>query len=197
MIKTIMLGSSILMALGIMAGCAGSNELVKAMSSSTTQSAQEFEENMPTAQVYADMRIYSSLKTHGTRYHSIKDNHGTPDYKMLLTIDGQTILLRGSMQIEDSEPRGLADPEAGYGIRYRFSKSLRLKAGTHRVVVTIPDDGIVVESEITVVEGNVNNLVLEPIYKTTPAMRRPGVGSTTSFKEGISSVRLALNGRGI
>ncbi|MHC1697624.1 MAG: hypothetical protein AB9919_06110 [Geobacteraceae bacterium] len=198
MSKTIFLSFAIVLSLGIMAGCAGNNTLVKEMSHSTTQSVfQEIEENVPPVPGYADLRIYSSLKTHKPGAYPMKDIHGTPDFKLLLNIDGQAVLLRGSVQRENSEPRKLADPEAGDGIRYRFSKSLRLKAGIHRMVVAFPDDGVVVERNITLSEGSSNDLVLEPIYKTTPGMRRPGFGSTTSFMNGIRDIRLTFNGQRI
>ncbi len=199
--KTIFLSISIVLSLGIMgimSGCAGNNTLVKEMSLSTTQNVfQEIEESVPPVPGYADLRISSSLKTHKPGAYPIKDIHGTPDFKLLLNIDGQAVLLRGNFQKEISEPRKLTDPEAGDGIRYRFSKSLRLKAGIHRMAVVIPDDGIVVERNISLFEGNSNNLVLKPIYKTTPGMRRPGAGSTTSFMDGIADVRLMLNDREI
>lgn len=198
MSKTIFLGIAIVLALGIMSGCAGNNTLLKEMSLSTTQNVfQEIEESVPPVPGYADLRISSSLKTHKPGAYPIKDIHGTPDFKLLLNIDGQAVLLRGNLQKELSEPRKLADPEAGDGIRYRFGKSLRLKAGIHRMVVAIPDDGIVVEKNITLSEGSSNDLVLEPIYKTTPGMRRPGAGSTTSFMDGIRDIRLMFNGRRI
>lgn len=198
MSKMIFLGIVIGMSLGIMAGCAGNDRLVKDMSLSTIQNIfQEIEENVSPVPGYADLRIFSSLKTHKPGVYSRKDIHGTPEFKLLLNIDGQAVLLRGSLQKEISEPRKLADPEAGDGIRYRFSKSLRLKPGIHRIVVAIPDDGIVVEKNITLSEGSSNNLVLEPIYKTTPVMRRPRVGSTTSFMGGIRDIRLIFNGQRI
>jgi hypothetical protein len=59
--------------------------------------------------------------------------------------------------------------------------------------VALPDDKIDVEREITMAEGNVNHLVVEPIYSTKAEKRRPGV-SLTSFKEGLISIRLTLNG---
>lgn len=196
--KAILMGITILMPLGIMAGCAGNNELVKTMSNSTTQGvSQGVQETLPEAHGYVNLNINSSLKTHSTGSQLVKDIHGTPDYALLLNIDGQTVLLRGNLQTENREPRGLSDTEDGDGIRYRFSKSLRLKAGTHRIVVAIPDDGIVVERYISLIEGNDNNLVLEPIYKSTSGMRRPGAGSTTSFKNGIRDIRLTLNGRDV
>lgn len=89
------------------------------------------------------------------------------------------------------------DPEAGDGIRYLFGKKLRLKSGTHKIIVALPDDGIALEREISLVEGDVNNLVMEPIYSMTQGKKTPGVYSTTSFKEGIRGGRLTLNGKPI
>ena len=117
-------------------------------------------------------------------------------------IDGQALLLllllllllRGNLQKEISEPMNLMDPEAGDGIRYGFSKNLRLKPGTHRIVVALPDDGIAVEREISLNEGDLNQLAVEPVYSSAPVKKRPGI-STTSFKQGIRSLRLNLYGR--
>lgn len=186
------------MVLMVVSGCAESSALIKANSISIR--ADIFEELTNGGLVppgFTDLRITATLKTHKPGVYSAKDIHGTPDYKLLLNVDGQAVLLRGSLQNENSEPRGLVDPEAGDGIRYRFSKSLRLRAGTHRIIVAIPDDGIAVEREIALVEGNVNNLVLEPIYNKTPGKWRPEAYSKTSFKEGIRGVRLTLNGQNI
>lgn len=148
-------------------------------------------------QGFSDLRITATLKTHKPGIYSASDIHGTPDYKLLLNINGQAVLLRGSLQNENSEPMKLVDPEAGDGIRYRFNKNLRLKAGTHRIVVALPDDGVAVEREITLIEGKASNLILEPKYSTKPGKRGPWAYSTTSFTEGIRSIRLMLNGREI
>ncbi len=72
-----------------------------------------------------------------------------------------------------------------------------MKAGPHRIVVGLPEDTIAVKKEITLVEGAVNNLVVEPKYGSKPGMRRPRAYSTTSFMEGIRSIHLTLNGREI
>jgi hypothetical protein len=187
----------LVMALMLVSGCAESSALIKANSTSVrTDIFEELTNGGLVPQGFTDLRITATLKTHKPGIYSATDIHGTPDYKLLLNVDGQAVQLRGSLQKENSETRGLVDPEAGDGIRYRFSKSLRLKAGTHRIVVAIPDDGIAVKREITLVEGNVNNLVLEPIYSTAPGKRRPWA-STTSFMEGIRGIRLTLNNKNI
>lgn len=188
----------LMLSLMVLSGCAESSALIKANSTSLRTDVFEELTNGATApQGYVYLHITATLKTHKPGIYSAKDIHGTPDYKLLLNIDGQTVLLRGSLQNENNDSRGLVDPEAGDGIRYRFSKSLRLKAGTHRIVVALPEDGIAVEREITLVERDVNNLVLEPIYNATPGKWRPAAYSTTSFKEGIRGIRLTLNGLNI
>ncbi|MBK5274928.1 MAG: hypothetical protein JJE30_07740 [Desulfuromonadales bacterium] len=186
------------LSLTVVSGCAESSALIK--SSSTSMRTDIFEEltNSGIApQGFSDLRITATLKTHKPGIYSASDIHGTPDYKLLLNIDGQALQLRGSLQKENSEPMKLVDPEAGDGIRYRFSKNLRLKAGTHRIVVALPNDGISVEKEITLTEGDMNSLDLEPIYSTKPGNMRPQNYNNTSFTKGISSIRLTLNGRKI
>lgn len=186
---------------GFLVGCAGNKELIKFMSTSTTQNVfQEMEENIPLANGDAILRISSSLKTHNPGIYIAKDVHGTPDFKLLFNIDGQAVLLLGDLQKEDSKSRGLTDQEAGDGIRYQFNKNLRLKAGNYKIFMAIPDNGIALKKEITIAEGDVNNLVIMPIYndKTSPVKnsgdRRPGV---RNFKEGIGGLKLTFNSRSI
>ncbi len=158
---------------------------------------QELTDGGTVPQGYADLRIVSSLKTHRPGIYSIKDIHGTPEYRLLLNIDGQVTQIRGDLREENTEARGIRDPEAGEGIRYRFNKNLRLKAGTHKIVIAIIEDEFAVEREITLAEGGNNTLALEPAYRAAPGKRRPGLYGVTSFKEGIRGVSLILNGKPI
>lgn len=184
-----------MMAVIVMSGCANSSALIRASNTSTR--GDVFEELSNGGLVppgYADLRIASSLKTHKPGIYSAKDIHGTSDYKLLLNIDGQAVQLQGSLHEENSEPSG-RDAEAGEGIRYRFNKKLRLKAGTHKVVLAIPADDLAIEREITLTEGSSNSLVLEPAYRQTPGKRRPDFYGVTSYKEGIKGIWLVLNGK--
>ncbi len=186
------------LAISLLSGCAESSALIKANSTSLrTDVFDELTNGATAPQGYVDLRVTATLKTHKPGIYSAKDIHGTPDYKLLLNIDGQAVLLQGSLRKENSEPMKLVDPEAGEGTRYRFSGNLRLKAGIHKVVVALPDDEIAVAREITLNEGDRNNLVVEPIYSTKPGKSRPGMYSTTSFTEGVRSLRLMLNGKEI
>lgn len=184
--------------LAVISGCVDSSALIRTSSTSIrTDIFQELSNGGLVPAGYADLLVTSSLKTHKPGIYSVKDIHGTPDYKLLMNIDGQVVHLRGSLREENIEPRGLRDPEAGEGIRYMFGKKLRLKAGMHRIIIASINDEIAVEREITLADGSVNSLVLEPLYRTAPGKRRPGVYGVTGFSEGIKGFRFVLNGKPI
>lgn len=181
------------MALG---GCVQTSTLVKAKSNSLrTDIFEEVATGGVAQQGYTVLHFTAILKTHLAGSYSPADVHGTPDYKLLVNIDGQADFLRAVLQKEHAASLNLIDPEAGGGVRYRFIKDLRLKPGVHRIAVALPDEGIVVEREINLSEGKVNNLVVEPVYSAKSEKRRPGIYSTETFSEGIRTLRLMLNGR--
>ncbi|MDD2736935.1 MAG: hypothetical protein PHF56_23630 [Desulfuromonadaceae bacterium] len=182
----------------LLAGCATSLSK-QAMMNSRTDVFSEISPNSSIPAGHADLTISASLKTHSEFECPInlQRSHGTAAYKLVLNVDGQAAQLNGRLQSERSESRGVMDPEAGDGIRYRFGKSLRLKAGLHKVVVALPDDEIAIARELTLNEGDRNSLVVEPIYSTKPGKMRPGMYGTTSFTEGIRSLRVILNGKEI
>ncbi len=194
-IRLIMLAITLMTA----GGCgADSATLIKANNTSLrTDVFEELASNGMTPRGFSDLSITGSLKTHKPGAHFLADGHGTSDYNLLVNIDGQATVVKGILQQENSEPAKLADPEAGNGIRYRFGKSLRLKAGSHKIIVAIPHDGVAVEKNVNLVEGSVNSLVLEPVYYSAPVSRRSSAYGATHFKGGIRGIRLTLNSRGI
>ncbi len=177
-------------------GCASSREFVAANSVSTRSDIfQEPAAGVPIPPGYADLSVVASLKTHKTGVHPLKmDTHGTPEYQLLLNVDGQVIRLRCPPTDENCEPRRLRDPEAGEGIRYAFATRIRLKAGAHHVVVVSPEDGIAVAREVVTPEGSSNRLELEPVYRAASHKQQPGVSGGESFREGLRGFRMVLNG---
>jgi len=189
---------SIVVTLAVMTGCAGNTELIKTMSTSISQDIfQEVTQSTPPAPGYVDLRIYSSMKTHKPGMYSETDPHGTPNYTMLVNIDGQAIHLQGRLREERSVARSMLDAEEGSGIRYQFETKLRIKAGTHKVVVAIPADDLATAKEVVITEGEIYSLTIEPRYGTIPGKQRPGLYGMTSFKQGVRSFRLLLNGKAI
>lgn len=168
----------------IISGCAESSALIRASSTSLrTDVFEELKNGTTVPAGFTKMRFSAMLKTHKPGIYSAKDIHGSPDYKMLLNIDGQTVQLQGTLH-EESD-----------GVRYIFSKDLLLKAGKHTVVVALPEDEVAVKRAITLVEGEPSSLVAEPVYGKVPGKRRPGAYSGTSFQEGIRAIRLKFQDR--
>lgn len=188
---------ALVVAMAVTSGCVNNTELIRMSSfSSRNDVFQELTDRGSVPQGYADLRIAFSMKTHNPGIYSAKDIHGTPDYKLLLNIDGQMVQLQGSLRKENNETMVPRDTEAGEGIRYQFNKHLRLKAGTYKVVIAIPADDLAVERVITLTDGSSNSLTLEPVYNTKSGKKRwLGALMLTNFKEGLRSIRLTLNDR--
>jgi hypothetical protein len=186
----------LVLSLTVLSGCAASSGLLKTGTSSTRSDVfVELSNGGAVPQGYADLNVVSSLKTHKPGIYPFeKKQHGTPGYILLVNIDGQALPLPGDLQRESTR-RELDDPESGDGIRYRFSRKLRLKAGTHNVMVALPDEKIAVEREITLSDQSDNVLVVQPVYGASSDKQRPGFHGVTSFMEGIRQVRPTLNGR--
>lgn len=183
-------------ALIVISGCADNSALIKASCTSIRNDVfEEVSNGGPPPAGYADLSINSSFKTHKPGIYSAKDIHGTPEYMLLLNIDGQAVQLQGSLREENTEPRGHRDPEAGEGVRYGFSKNLRLCAKTHKVVIAIPSDNIAVQREIYLPEESRNCLVIEPAYGAASEKQRPGFYGITSFEKGIKGFRVTFNGK--
>lgn len=142
-----------------------------------------------------DLRITASLKTHKPGIHAVSDIHGTPDYRMLLNVDGKVITVSGQLIEEKREPKKLLDPEAGDGIRYLFRENLRLQAGRHSLAVTVQGDDFEVHGTVMLEAGSTNNLVLEPLYRAAPGKKRLGLYGAPGFTEGLKGFALILNGR--
>jgi hypothetical protein len=187
-----------IMAISLLSGCAESSSLIRADSGGIrTDIFEESPADGKAPQGYTDLRISASFKTHKPGSYSACNIHGTPEYRLLVNIDGQATFLSGSLKEEKIEPRGLRDPEAGEGMRYTFSKMIRLISGAHRIMVVVPEDNIMVARDITLDEERRNHLVLEPIYGLCTEKQLPGFHGVTNFNEGLKGFSVILNGKPI
>jgi len=186
------INSMLLLCLFIFTGC---TESAAAVPTNGSRVFEELSSSTMVPQGDADLLVTVSLKTHPAGLYSASDLHGTPDYRLLVSIDGQESVLRGSMQHEYGGAPQLKGPETGSGVRYRFAKTMRLKAGLHKITVALPEDKVAVKRVVTLRGGELNRLVIEPVYGKRPGKKRPGMGSTESFTEGIKTLKLILNGK--
>lgn len=176
-------------------GCAGKQAPVSAIPGQNV--FREIKGDTPPESGYVDLKILSSVKTHKPGVHAATDTHGTADYRMVVSIDGQATTVEARMNPEKSDPRSIRDPEEGEGIRYDFATKVRLKAGEHRVSVTLPAEGIVAERELFLPKERNQDLVIEPLYRSIPGTQGPGYVKKSSFREGIKALVLVLNGASI
>jgi hypothetical protein len=177
------------------AGCAESSAMIKhEMKNPQTVIFEESTTGEALTQGETVLSVISSVKTHAPRPSIVRDTHGTDEFRMLVRIDGQTVSLKGDAISEKNASFELNDPENGSGIRYRFSTKMRLKAGVHRIVVALPDDGVTVERDVELIAGKAHTLVVQPVYANKVGKPRLGVASKTSFKEGIRTFELLLDG---
>jgi hypothetical protein len=185
----------LLFSVAILGACAKGPALIKAnITSIRTDVFTEAIDGGTAPQGFTDLQISASFKTHGPLSYSACEIHGTAEYRLLVNIDGQATSLSVRLKEENLEPRGVRDPEAGVGMRYSFSKRVRLRPGAHRVIVDVPEDKISVVLDITLHEECLNRLVLEPIYGVCPEKQRPGYHGVTNFHEGLKGFRVILNG---
>jgi hypothetical protein len=188
--------SAVLLMGTMLAGCAGNAEIVKRAESSLREDVGKIISTAkPPEKSFADLTIRASLKTHLAGIFPLREDlHGTADYQLLVNMDGQPLKFSGNCFAEDTSSPSNRNPEAGMGTRCRFQSHVRVKAGSHRIIVALPYDKVAVEREITLEDSTDNLLEVTPTYYPDRRPNGPGKGGAASFKEGISGVELSLNG---
>ena len=144
----------------------------------------------------SELNISGSLKTHRNFEYPLNfpHSHGTADYRLILNIDGQSHVVSAQLKEETLVNYAPGDPEEGFGIRYLFRERFHLPAGRHRIILSLPDDGIAVSREIDLDAGSVNSLVIGPDYNVNGSARKTMVKRNSDFRAGIKGLRLTLNG---
>lgn len=180
-------------AISLIIGCSGTGDVIKLRSASSRQDVyREVQDKSPIPSGYADLGVSFSVKTHKSSFHILeRGTKGTPDYVLVLNIDGQVEKLKGAMTEENTLDERPLMPETGNGIRYRFRKDLRLTTGNHKVFVAVPEDEVAVEVDIQLEDGTRNELVLEPVYATGKRLGKRG----PNFYSHLSGVRMLMNGK--
>jgi len=151
--------------------------------------------NDPVTAGLTELNISASLKTHKEFDCPINQqhSHGTPDYKLVINVDGQSLPITGELKEENLSNSVAGDPEKGNGIRYIFRQKIRLAAGRHRIIVSLLDDGIAVSRDFQLDEKSVNSLVVEPVYNSRSGSLRSSTYTSGDFHEGLRGISLFLN----
>lgn len=180
----------------IIGGCTSSIEAIKKDGTSTREDVfTEVAAGTGQPPATTTLTISCSVKTQHYGAYSIDRQNGDEwANTLLINIDGQAKRITGVMSTEKWDAQSLGDPEAGEGIRHRFRTTLRLEPGKHHITIALPEKDVVAEKEILLAPGS-NLLQIEPSYRErTVASLRVGVTDRTSFKAGVKSLYLVLNG---
>jgi len=189
---------ALLVAATVLGGCAVNDELVKkSMDSNRADVFVEVANEGAIPSGFADLEVALSVKTHADGAFKKRDFHGTPYYKLLLNVDGQAVLVQGTLRKEITEANNPRDSEAGDGIRYVFNKKIRLAAGSHNVIVALPADDVAAERRLLLADGKLNKLVAVPVYSTSQEKSRITSNTASSFKQGVRSIMLIYNNSNI
>ncbi len=187
-----------LIILGMLVGCGSASREIQGKSQNEkTGVFQEVAGETPMPKGFADLIIKSNIKTHVEDYYILESRdspHGRQTYPFLLNIGGQVVRwdIEGVRDVKpsyDAEGKTNRDPEAGEGIKYDLKKTVRLHAGTHRVMLCQSGDDYCTEVSITLKEGETAALAFEPVYRTKRIPTR-----IPSFLKGIDKYEVFLNG---
>jgi len=183
---------------GMLVGCGATARKISRLSQS--QHSDVFSEISGSGEVQAgsaDLIIRANIKTHAEGYFAFESRdslHGKSGYPFLVNIDGQaaTWKVDGVKDVKpkyDQNGKTSRDPEAGDGVLYQLEKKVRLKAGTHKIYFSLPEEPYLLETEVTLKDGAQHVMELKPIYryKTRPIR-------IETFLKGISKYEAHMDG---
>jgi hypothetical protein len=149
---------------------------------------------------FAELAITANIKTHIEGYYILESKesvHGKQKYPFLVNIDGQAAEwevdgIRDIKPAYDQDGKTSRDPEAREGMKYVLQKSVRLRAGQHRIFFGLPEENYFAEVEISLREGETGVLEFRPVYRTKRIPSR-----IPTFLKGIDEYEVFLNGKQI
>ena len=152
------------------ANCGAAREQIRTQSLTERQGVfQEVTTTNGPPPGFADVVVKASLKTHlsgeGPLLESRNSPHGGPFYHFVLNIDGQAVTWKAPGQRENLPVvKGRGSQDEGDGMRYTLEKKIRLRAGTHRIFLGVPDENYTKTMTVNLQEGKSNTLEYRPIY---------------------------------
>jgi len=145
---------------------------------------------------FVELTITSSIKTHLEGYYLLESKrslHGKPGYPFVINMDGQAATWKVDGQKENSptyDQKGKRFPEGGEGMRYNLEKKILLRAGSHKIFFTLPEEKLSLQFELALKAGDSNVLEFRPVYQRRGKQPR-------HFSHGVSTCEVLLNGNAI
>jgi hypothetical protein len=168
--KNIMCSALVAALLILVANCGAAREQIRTQTLTERQGVfQEVTITNGPPPGFADVVVKASLKTHlsgeGPLLESRNSPHGGPFYHFVLNIDGQAVTWKAPGQRENLPVvKGRGSQDEGDGMRYTLEKKIRLRAGTHRIFLGVPDENYTKTMTVNLQEGKSYTLEYRPIY---------------------------------
>jgi hypothetical protein len=140
---------------------------------------------------YSELVIKASIKIPKKEHFLIKTRPPRDEnsqYPFVLNINGQGVLWTVNCTLDKQETYidNKRNPEGGEGLMCRLEKRLRLKSGSYKVYLGLPEEEFETEVAISLAEGSSNVLEFKPIYQ------RHRISHIT-FRNGISTFGIFFN----
>lgn len=149
------------------------------------------DEAIPTG--YSDVIIKMSIKTRPSGFYLWESKgscSGKTGFPFVFNIDGQAVVWKidGQEEITSTyDEKGMRIPDGGKGMRYILNKKIRLRTGSHKLFLGIPEDEYAREFIISV-KDRVSILEFNPVYRKDRGRTSP------SFLYGIQAFKLFCDG---
>jgi hypothetical protein len=142
---------------------------------------------------YSELVIKVSIKIPPKEVYLIKTRPPRDEnsqYLFVLNINGQGVLWMVNCTLDKQKTyiNHKRNPEGGEGLICRLEKRIRLRSGSYRVYLGLPEEEFATEVSISLLDSSSNVLEFKPIYWQSG--RRP-----RAFWRGISRFDIFLNGK--
>ncbi|MGD0919033.1 MAG: hypothetical protein ABSB22_21520 [Thermodesulfobacteriota bacterium] len=142
---------------------------------------------------YSELVIKASIKIPQKEFYLIKTRPPRDEnsqYPFVLDINGQGVLWMVNCILDEQRIHicSKRNPEGGEGLICRLEKRIRLRSGSYKVYLGLPEEEFETEVSISLTDGSSNVLEFKPIYWRSGDKRR-------TFWSGISDFDIFFNGR--
>jgi hypothetical protein len=180
---------SLLVICCISAGCAGSNNASTGLRSDVFQTAADGAAGADDVPV----TITASIKTH-TESPILFElaRHGSDDYRLIVDLDGQSIIMPVRVTTETTTTDPLIDPESGEGLRYSYKATITLRPGTYTVSADLPTENVKA-SRLVRISSDSRSITIKPLYRGSAGRKPASLRWVPSFRDGVSDLKIVAN----
>jgi hypothetical protein len=174
-------------------GCAhGTRERIMQKASEEASSFEEIKEkDSQIPEGYCELLIKASIKIPQEEFYLIKTRpprYESLQYPFVFNINGQGVLWMVNRTFDEQRTyiNNKRNPEGGAGLICRLEKRVRLRSGSCKVYLGLPEEELETEVAISLANGSSNVLEFKPIYRWHGTYHR-------TFWNGISHFDIFLN----